>query len=113
MAEQIPKDNSTNQTAPKRFPTKENAQIQVYGQSALIQCRMANLSTTGALLKITNMKALPKQGDIIRLTVALRQVNKTHVVDAEVVWIKGAGVGVSFIKRDQIYEKLAHRASNL
>ena len=93
--------------SPKRFITKENAQIEVYGQMGKIFCRLANLSQTGAFLEIINAKLMPKAGDLVRITVLLRQVNKTHVLDAEVVWCKGLGLGLQFIKKEQLYEKLA------
>ena len=112
MADQSSSENSNHYNAPKRFPTKENAQIQVYGRAGTVHCRMANLSATGALLEINNVKSMPKRGDIIRITIALRQLNKSHTLDAEIVWCKGSGIGISFIKRDQIYDKLAQRTAN-
>ncbi len=109
-------NNTSNQsgtaTAPQRFPTKEHAQFEVYGRSGTIHCRLANLSSTGALLEIITAKQNPQQGDIIRISVNLRKINKTHALDAEVVWCKEKGIGISFLKKDQIYEKLAHRAAN-
>ncbi len=112
MTDQSTSENSNQNNTPKRYPTKENAQIQVYGRSGTVHCRMANLSATGALLEINNVKNMPKQGDIIRITIALRQLNKSHTLDAEIVWCKGSGMGINFIKREQIYEKLAQRTAN-
>ena len=99
--------------APQRFPTKEKAQFEVYGKSGTVHCRLANLSATGALLEIVTAKNKPQQGDIIRISVNLKQINKTHSLDAEIVWCKESGIGISFLKKDQIYEKLAHRAANV
>ena len=109
-------NNSSNESAgsaaPQRFQTKEHAQFEVYGRTGTIHCRLANLSATGALLEIVTAKQKPQQGDIIRISVNLRQINKTHALDAEIVWCKEKGIGIAFLKKDQIYEKLAHRAAN-
>lgn len=112
MADHIPANNPPSQEAPKRYPTKEHAQFEIYGRPGKIHCRMANLSATGALLEIINSKLVPQQGDIIRMSVTLRQLNKTHSLDAEIIWCKDKGLGIAFLKKDQIYEKLAHRAAN-
>ena len=102
-------DNIYYGDTPIRHPTKELAQVEVYGRIGKVFCRMANLSTTGACLEIVSSKYSPRKGDIVRVTVALRQLNKTHTLDAEIVWCKGLGLGISFLKKDQIYEKLAAR----
>lgn len=116
MSDRGSTNNSSNEsgamTAPQRFPTKEHAQFEVYGKAGTVHCRLANLSATGALLEIITAKNKPQQGDIIRISVNLRQINKTHALDAEIVWCKEKGLGIAFLKKDQIYEKLAHRAAN-
>lgn len=101
-----------NSLSPKRFITKENAQLEIYGRPGKIYCRMTNLSQTGAFLEIVNAKYTPKPGELLRMTILLRQVNKTHTLDAEIVWSKGLGLGVVFIKKDQLFEKLSSRPRN-
>ncbi len=102
---------SENQLSPKRFFTKENAQLEIYGRLGKIYCRMTNLSQTGAFLEIMNAKHTPKPGELLRMTIWLRQVNKTHTLDAEIIWSKGLGLGVVFIKKEQLFEKLSSRTS--
>ncbi len=104
--------SSENPLSPKRFFTKENAQLEIYGRLGKIYCRMTNLSQTGAFLEIVNAKYTPKPGELLRMTILLRQVNKTHTIDAEIVWSKGLGLGINFIKKDQLFEKLSARPPN-
>lgn len=101
--------SSENQLSPKRFLTKEHAQLEIYGRLGKIYCRLTNLSQTGAFLEIVNAKYTPKPGELLRMTILLRQVNKTHTLDAEIVWSKGLGLGITFIKKDQLFEKLSAR----
>jgi len=83
----------------QRYNTKETAQIEVYGRNGKVFCKLGNLSESGAFLEIVNSNYVPRSGDLIRITVLLRQLNKTHVVDAESVWARGLGLGICFLKR--------------
>lgn len=109
MAEQS--SNEPKEAPSKRYATKELAQIEVYGRMGKIVCRMSNLSESGAFLEVVSSNYLPRQKDLVRVTVNLRQLNKTHVVDAEVVWSKGLGIGLHFLKKDILMEKLTGRLS--
>ena len=107
-------NENTQQTASetpsaKRFFTKELAQIEVYGRMGKVFCKMANLSQSGAFFEIINSNYMPRSGDLVRVTVLLRQINKTHILDAEIVWCKGLGLGLNFLRKDQLMEKLAGR----
>lgn len=95
----------------KRFPTKEPAQIEVYGRFGKIYCKMGNLSTGGAFFEIISSNFMPRQGDLVRITVHLKQLNRVHSVDAEVIWCKGLGMGLMFIKKDKLFEKLSTRSA--
>ena len=94
-------------SAAKRHQTKENAVVEVYGQNGKIYCRMNNLSTSGAFFEIVNSSYSPKNKDIVRITVNLKQMSKTYVMHGEVVWSKGLGLGVSFIKQKDLFKKIA------
>ncbi|MEQ1721671.1 MAG: PilZ domain-containing protein [Pseudobdellovibrio sp.] len=91
----------------KRYFTKEPARIDVYGKKEVLFCRMNNLSSTGAFFELLNPTYIPRIGDLVRMTINLKQVNKTHVVNGEVVWFKGSGLGVSFIKQKELFTKLS------
>lgn len=95
----------------QRYNTKETAQIEVYGRMGKVFCKLGNLSESGAFLEIVNSNYVPRSGDLVRITVLLRQLNKTHVVDAEIVWARGLGLGISFLKKSQLLERLSGRAT--
>ncbi|MFZ3228626.1 MAG: PilZ domain-containing protein [Pseudobdellovibrio sp.] len=104
--------NSNNITMPpKRFPTKEPAQIEIYGRFGKIYCKMGNLSKKGAFFEIISSNFMPRQGDLVRITVNLKQLGRSHILDGEVVWCKGLGMGVMFIKQDLLFQKLSSRSA--
>lgn len=82
----------------KRFTTREPARIEIVGKRTILFCRMNNLSATGAFFEILNSTYTPRPGDMVRVVINLKQVNKTHTVNGEVVWAKGLGLGVEFMK---------------
>lgn len=98
-------EKTTSQPVAKRFPTREPARIEVIGRKAVLFCRMNNLSTTGAFFEILNSNYTPRTGDMVRVTVNLKQVNKTHSLHGEVIWAKGLGMGIVFVKQKEIYTK--------
>lgn len=96
------------QPVARRFVTQELAHIEIYGQNGRILTKMSNLSATGAFFEIISPNFAIKKGDISRVTVNLRSLNRVHQVDCEVVWAKGLGVGVNFLKREELQEKLTN-----
>lgn len=101
--------NSQNtQQVARRFVTQELAHIEIYGKNGRIMTKMSNLSTTGAFFEVISPNFTVRKGDIARVTINLKSLNRTHQVDCEVVWSKGLGVGVSFLKRDELQEKLTN-----
>ncbi|MBC7420439.1 MAG: PilZ domain-containing protein [Bdellovibrio sp.] len=99
----------SDQAQAKRFSTKELAQIEVYGRMGKVFCKMANLSQSGAFFEIINSNYMPRSGDLVRVTVLLRQINKTHILDAEIIWCKGLSLGINFLKKSELMQKLAGR----
>jgi len=99
-------ENTTNLNVAKRHQTKEVAIIEVYGRNFKINSRLANVSITGAFLELTSSNYQPKQGDLVRITVPLQKVNKTYTLHGQVVWCRGLGVGVSFLKDKDLREIL-------
>ncbi len=95
----------------RRFVTKELAQLEVYGRMGKIFCKMANLSQSGAFFEIINSNYIPRTGDLVRITILLRQINKSHFIDAEIVWCKGLGFGLSFLTKDLLLAKLYSRSN--
>lgn len=113
MSNQSPSiDTNSKKAVPaQRYNTKETAQIEVYGRTGKVFCKLGNLSESGAFLEIVNSNYVPRSGDLVRITVLLRQLNKTHVVDAEIIWARGLGLGISFLKRTKLLERLSGRVT--
>ncbi len=90
----------------QRYVTQEIAQIEAYGQNGKIIAKMSNLSSTGAFFEILTANSPLKPGTLARFTVKLKSLNKVHVIDCEVVWAQGRSLGVKFLKRDALQDKL-------
>ncbi|MNS78950.1 PilZ domain protein [compost metagenome] len=90
----------------KRHATKEKANIEVYGHRGILQASLKNLSGTGAFLEVAQGDYIPQKGDLVNVTVNLDRINRTHNVDAQVIWCKGMGLGVCFISKDEVLERM-------
>jgi PilZ domain len=101
------KQNSPQSAPAKRHLTNESAVIEIYGRSGKILCKMNNLSVTGAFFEIVNSQMTPKQGDLVRISINLRKLNKTHNMHGIIVWSKGLGVGISFMKTEDLVKLVA------
>lgn len=99
-----------NETGAKRFTTKELASIEIYGHVGALGAQLCNLSETGAFLKVSARGYLPQKGDLLNLTVRLDSLQKTHSVTAEVVWTVGVGLGICFINKDKVLERMMAKA---
>lgn len=91
----------------QRFQTQEPARVEVYGKTDAFLCKLSNLSTSGALLEVLSSTYTPQVGDLICVTVSLRNLNKTHVLNGEVIWCKDQNMGVAFINHKTLLQKLA------
>lgn len=98
--------NTTVQPA-RRFLTQELASIEIYGKEGKVLTKMANISVTGAFFEIIHGSITPKKDDLVRITISLRAVNKTHIVDAQIIWARGMGLGVQFLTRDEFNGKIS------
>ncbi len=94
----------------KRFQTKEQAKLEVYGHIGKSGAQMRNLSATGAYLEVRNGDYVPQKGDLLNLTVELDSLKRVYNVAAEVVWSKGLGLGICFIHKDDILERMMAKA---
>lgn len=86
----------------RRYPTMQNAEVEISGKSERFSSCVRNLSKGGAYLEFNN--ATPARvGDQVRVTMALTQVNRTYSVPAKVVWANRSmegqttAVGVEFM----------------
>ena len=97
----------------KRYPTRETARLQILGRNEVLIVRMSNLSSTGAFFEMLGSSVSLKVGQLVSVTVNLREVNKTHVIGAEVIWTKGHGIGVLFVKQRELLQRLHKQQKNL
>lgn len=96
----------------KRYSTKETAHVEVYGHIGILVTNLKNLSQTGAFLEVRQGDYIPKKGDLLNLTVNLTTLRRTHNVAAEVVWSKGLGLGICFINKDQVLERMMAKGTS-
>lgn len=96
-------------TTTVRYPTKEIADIEIYGHITKLRAVLTNLSLTGAGLEILGEQPLRK-GDLINITIQLNSLAKSHNVDAEVIWATGPVLGVLFMKKQEIVERIFMKA---
>lgn len=89
-----------------RHQTNEAAIVEVHGRAGKILCRMNNLSKTGAFFEIVNSHFTPRQGDLVRVTINLKQLNKTHTLHGQIVWNRGLGLGIAFLKSKDVLKKI-------
>lgn len=94
----------------KRYRTREIASIEVYGHIGIVSAKLENLSLTGAFLEIAKGSYVPQKGDLLNLTVNLSSVRKSHNLAAEVVWSRGMGIGICFINKGEVLERMMAKA---
>ena len=92
-----------------RYSTKEKASIEIYGRSGNFIANLCNLSVTGACLEWMQEDVSIAEGDLIRMTVVLKALNRRHNLNAEVVWRDGKKTGVNFINSNEVLEKIMER----
>jgi len=112
MNQQNNQDLNTVDFRASRYDTQEFATMEVYGRMGRITAKMKNLSLTGSGFEIIRSDYFPQKGDMLRITIPLRSVNRTHVVDAEIIWTRGMLFGVAFLKRQEVITRMMNRTSN-
>ena len=99
--------------AAKRFKTNEKAHVEVYGNSGSVYAAVKNLSQTGACLEVSKGNYVPRKGDLLNVTVALTTLSKSHNLAAEVIWSRGLGLGICFITKDEVLERMMAKSGTL
>lgn len=80
----------------RRFNTNQEATLEVRGSAVSVPSRVVNLSRGGAFIQLGGEVAV-RIGDEVRVTLALKQVNREYIMPAKVVWTSLTGVSVSFV----------------
>ncbi|MGZ3781193.1 MAG: PilZ domain-containing protein [Pseudobdellovibrionaceae bacterium] len=97
----------------KRYNTNEIAQIEVYGHVGTMFASLKNISQTGAFLEVQEGSTyVPQKGDLLNMTVTLNSLQRTHNVAAEVIWCNGVGVGICFINKEEVLERMMAKGSS-
>jgi hypothetical protein len=96
----------TKDVVTERYLTDERAYLEIFGRMGTLIAELKNLSISGAFLEIIQGDYIPQRGDLIRVTIPLESLGRTHSVNAEVVWGKSLGVGVCFLNRNETMTKM-------
>lgn len=97
--------------AAERFLTQEIAEIEIYGRGDVVKTVMKNLSKTGAFFEVQGLTKSPSAGDILHITIHLKGLSRRRKMDAEVVWANGRGLGVQFIRPDDVMSKMLAKST--
>lgn len=92
-----------------RYLTKEKASVEIYGRNGNLIAQLKNLSVTGACLEWAQEGVKLEKGDLVRLTVNLKALNRSHNLNGEVVWRNGKKSGINFISSDDLLDKMMER----
>lgn len=95
--------------AAQRYLTREKASVEVYGRSGNIIAHVRDVSVTGACLEWSQELVELNEGDLVRLTIILKAVNRKHNLNAEVVWRAGKKTGINFIKSEDVIERMMEK----
>ena len=96
----------------KRFRTNQRLAVESYSTGEVVESSMFNLSVGGAYFESPS-KYNASIGDLIKMSVNLKDVDTKHLMNARVVWTTrkghysgGYGVGVKFVKNEEVYRQL-------
>jgi Tfp pilus assembly protein PilZ len=99
----------------RRFKTNQPLKIESYSTGEHIESSMFNLSVGGAYFE-TEKKPTAAVGDLVKMQVNLNDVEKSHMMNARIVWTTrkgsysgGFGVGVKFVRNEEIYKQLLEK----
>lgn len=94
----------------KRYQTEETmGRFEKYGSGEMGDLFLKNISTSGACFKLLTRRVSLQAGDLMRVKVALGEMKKERVVNAEIIWTDGDNVGVKFIRPDEVWQRLVEK----
>ena len=90
----------------RRFPTSQDAEIEIESTGGRMISRVRNLSKGGAYLEFMTASAL-KVGELLTVKLELKDLQRTYTLPAKVVWSnkagsRGLGIGVEFTGRGDV-----------
>lgn len=98
----------------QRYPTNQRVMVESIQEGMAIDSSMYNLSKGGAYCEFDPVDEVSFAiGDIVKLSVPLTDLSKSHALSAKVVWTtrKGRysgrqGLGLKFINNEEVYRAL-------
>lgn len=96
----------------RRYRTNQKAAIETFITGEQFETKMFNLSKGGAYFEMPRRPNM-SIGELLRMKIQLEQMEKEHQVHGRIVWPTpkghsggGYGIGVEFIKSEEIYRHL-------
>lgn len=96
----------------RRYRTNQLVALETFVSGENVETKMFNLSKGGAYFEVSKKPGLGV-GELLRLKFQLDQVEKEHHIHGRIVWTTpkghsggGYGIGVKFIKQEDIYRHL-------
>jgi Tfp pilus assembly protein PilZ len=102
MARKMLLDRVVQQRIHRRFNTDQDAEVEISGHADRFFSRVCNLSKGGAYLEFMTLAAV-KVGEMVRLKMELKDLNRTYTMPAKIIWTNrttmsgGTGIGVEFV----------------
>jgi Tfp pilus assembly protein PilZ len=96
----------------RRYRTRQTAQLETFITGETFQTEMFNLSMGGAYFEVSKRPNFGI-GDLLRVRIPIAEQEKEHQIHGRIVWTThkgvatgGYGVGVKFIKSNDMYRQL-------
>lgn len=97
-------------TRAPRYLTNEKASVEIYGKEGSVIADLKNLSRTGACIEWIPSDFIINPRDLVRMTVSLPSLQKSHNLNGEIVWRKDKISGLYFLNAGEIFERLLSRS---
>ncbi|MCB9026963.1 MAG: PilZ domain-containing protein [Bdellovibrionaceae bacterium] len=119
IVKKLLRTHSIPQQMSARYHTNQMVKVEFIQQGDLLESSMYNLSKSGAYCEFDPMDNMNLTvGDLVRLSVPLSDISKSHALNAKVVWVtkKGRysgrhGFGLKFVNNDEVYRSLLGKLS--
>lgn len=111
LTEKLSHGRSVKQRVWRRFYTNTSAHMEPFQRNQSFNGRMRNISKGGAFMEYRG--GVLREGDLVNVTVELREVQRRYNVAAKVIWTipkspwgEGRGAGLEFLSRAGVYQNM-------
>lgn len=96
-----------------RYLTQETVNVENINSGEIISSKMINLSKGGAFCLLENGGNV-NEGDVVRIKINLKQLQKNHSLGAKIVWKRPTekdciAIGLKFISPDALYRYILEK----